>query len=445
MVVQRDQRDAPPPSTAAPSKSAPSARMGRRSPCRDSGGDERSRDLAQSIAAHGRAIAASQRALLGEIAKFDRAEAWRGDGAVSMAAWLTERCKVSGGTARTLVQTAAQLESLPHLAAALADGTLSLDAVAPLAEFATPATDPELAAASAHWTVKQIRELAASHRGPTDAAAARQFEQRSLRFNDAKSTIWVAFTKDDYAVAKAALIARDSWTMSDRGGAASGAASGSEERSASGNSSSSPSGATSGADPLGYVPFDQRLYDAFMSICTFGGVTVSSSTSGSSGSGSSGSGSSGTGSPSTGPSGAGNLATTAPVAGAPGPTPAPAPSTEVVPTRQAGTGDRMGGLPGFRPTLVVHADLGLLTGLNPEGVAELAGLGQISREVARRLACDAKVIFSVENKDGCILDQGRVSRSPTAAQRIEIARRDKGCRFSSCGFIDFTQVHHMVP
>jgi hypothetical protein len=31
------------------------------------------------------------------------------------------------------------------------------------------------------------------------------------------------------------------------------------------------------------------------------------------------------------------------------------------------------------------------------------------------------------------------------AQRMEIARRDKGCRFSSCGFVDFTQVHHITP
>jgi hypothetical protein len=87
----------------------------------------------------------------------------------------------------------------------------------------------------------------------------------------------------------------------------------------------------------------------------------------------------------------------------------------------------------------------MLTGAEPDGVAELAGIGQISREVARRLACDAKVIFSLEHKDGCILDQKRVRRSPTVAQRIEIARRDKGCRFSSCGFVDFTQVHHVVP
>jgi hypothetical protein len=94
--------------------------------------------------------------------------------------------------------------------------------------------------------------------------------------------------------------------------------------------------------------------------------------------------------------------------------------------------------------VVVHADLGFLTGLHPNATADLAGVGPISTEVARRLACDAKVVFSVEHGDGSILDQKRVRRSPTMAQRIEIARRDKGCRFAGCSFVDFTEVHHMV-
>src|SRR6185437_7986445 len=171
----------------------------RRPPCRSSGGDERSRHLAGSMAEHSRAISATQRTLLREIAEFDRTRAWRGDGAVSMAAWLTERCGVSTATARTWVRAAGRLESLPHLSRALGEGTLSLDAVAPLADFATPESDSELAAASPHWTVKQIRELAASHRGTNDAAAARRFEHRTFRFNDAKATVWAAFTNDDYA------------------------------------------------------------------------------------------------------------------------------------------------------------------------------------------------------------------------------------------------------
>jgi len=327
------------------------------------------------MAERGRELSALQRALLADIAEFDQAESWRGDGAVSMMAWLTERCGVSGATARLWVRAATQLESLPHLAGALANGTLSLDTVAPLAGFATPETDSELAAASVHWSVKQARELAASHRGATDAAAARRFEHRSLRFNDAKATIWAAFTQDDYAVAKAAMIARVSWS-----GSGSTATSDGEAGAVAGNE-----------DPLGYVSFDQRLYDAFMEMCRSPGRSPNSA----------------------------NGAT------------------------DEGR-DRSGERGGYRPTIVVHADLGFLTGSHPNGAAELAGVGPISTEVARRLACDAKVVYSVEHGDGSILDQKRVRRSPTMAQRIEIARRDKGCRFASCRFVDFTEVHHMV-
>ncbi len=76
-------------------------------------------------------------------------------------------------------------------------------------------------------------------------------------------------------------------------------------------------------------------------------------------------------------------------------------------------------------------------------MAEIEGVGPIPAEVARRLACDAHVVLSVESPDGSILDQGRVRRHPTVAQRIEIARRDKGCRFPGCTFTEFTDVHHI--
>jgi hypothetical protein len=331
----------------------------------------------------GREISAIQRALLEDIVEFDRLESWRGDGAVSMVAWLTERCQVSGSTARMWVRTASQLESLPCLAGALADGSLSLDAVAPLADVATPENDSELAVASAHWSVKQIREFTKSHRGTTDAAAAaRRFENRSLRFNDEKATIWAAFTQDDYAVAKAAMIARVSWSRSQ------GTASSGGENGAQGGH----------GDPLGYATFDQRLYDGFMEMCRASGRSPN--------------GTNGTDRTDAGPN-----------------------------EEQKNCRDNWGR---YRPTMVVHADLGFLTGSHPNGVGELAGVGPISTEVARRLACDAKVVFSLERTDGSILDQKRARRSPTMAQRIEIDRRDKGCRFASCGFVDFTEVHHMV-
>jgi len=184
------------------------------------------------------------------------------------------------------------------------------------------------------------------------SSAAREFERRTLRFNDTRQTVWISFTKDDYAVAKSALVGRVSADKreSDRG---------------------------EGADPLGYVPYDQRLYDTMMLLFRLGSAPAS------------------------------------------------------------------GSRPPVRPRVVVHVPLELLLGCSVAGVAEVQGVGPVSAEVARRLACDANVVLSVEGPDGSILDQGRARREPTVAQRIEIARRDKGCRFPGCTFSEFTDVHHV--
>lgn len=100
-----------------------------------------------------------------------------------------------------------------------------------------------------------------------------------------------------------------------------------------------------------------------------------------------------------------------------------------------------GGLHRNRPTVVVHADMSFLA--SGEGGAELDVLGPVSREVARRLACDAKVLVSTDGPDGRSLNLGRTRRDPSDAQRLEIRRRDKGCRFPGCTHTEFTDVHHV--
>ena len=144
-----------------------------------------------------------------------------------MITWVTAQCGVSTSTARQWVRSGANLESLPCLAEGLALGELSLDKVEPLAEVASAESDAALREASSHWSVRQARELATWHRaqreaqeqaaavaaggrggagssGDTEAvavaaSAAREFERRTLRFNDVRRSVWVAFTKDDYA------------------------------------------------------------------------------------------------------------------------------------------------------------------------------------------------------------------------------------------------------
>jgi hypothetical protein len=117
-------------------------------------------------------------------------------------------------------------------------------------------------------------------------------------------------------------------------------------------------------------------------------------------------------------------------------------AAEVRPGRSADDATSAGHRRTVRPQLVLHAPIGLLLGID-NGVAELQGVGPVAVDVALRLACDARVTLSVEGPDGSILDQGRARRDPTMAQRIEIARRDKGCRVPGCPYCEFTNVHHM--
>jgi hypothetical protein len=158
--------------------------------------------------AHQRAISVHQHAMLCDIAEFSATEAFRGDGALSMAAWLSERCKVSAGSARTMVLTAEKVGELPALFDALSAGRLTLDVLAPLAAVATAETDAKLAEAALHWSVRQANELARAARGMDEREAAKSFTGRFVRFDDARCAIWAQLTKDAYATVKSTLVAR---------------------------------------------------------------------------------------------------------------------------------------------------------------------------------------------------------------------------------------------
>ncbi len=337
-------------SAAATPSSLARPKMRTRPLARNHGGDARSNELAESMAAHQRAISTHHHGLLGDIAEFESAESWRGDGALSMQAWLTTTLRISGSMARALVVAAEKLKGLPRLADALSDGSLTFDVFSPLANIATPETDAEIAEASKHWTVRQSRQLEQACRGATNDEAAANHEGRSLRFNDAQCSIFGRLTKDKYAVVKSALTAR-----------------------------ARLDGHASASDPE-YEPYERRLADALVEVCTERGRS------------------------------------------------------------DGGKGTVFGGAPA---TMVVHVDLSLLEAGDGHGYGSIDGLGPISSEVARRLFCDGKSTISIDRPDGSCLDQFPWRRDPTTAQRIEIARRDGGCRFPGCPCSTITDVHHV--
>ena len=250
----------------------------RRPPCRNFGGDARSQELARQIVERSGQISALHREQLADIAEFDRAEGWRGDGAVSMIAWVTGQCGVSTSTARQWVRSASNLESLPCLAEGLASGALSLDLVEPLAEVASPSSDAALREASAHWSVRQARELVAWHRAQVESESEcrRRLGQRQGRsprpMLPTAMRWWVGRRPGNSSAAHCG-----STTPGGRCGLRSpGTITQWRSRSLVGRVSAQqrdrqrergPQGRPPSVhDPVGYTPYDQRLYDALLDL-----------------------------------------------------------------------------------------------------------------------------------------------------------------------------------
>jgi Domain of unknown function (DUF222)/HNH endonuclease len=98
--------------------------------------------------------------------------------------------------------------------------------------------------------------------------------------------------------------------------------------------------------------------------------------------------------------------------------------------------------------VVVHTPLATLVDESGETSAlagELERDGLISTETVQQIACDATLALGVDDDVGHTMYEGRARRTPTEAQRREVMRRDRHCRFPGCPNVTFTNVHHIVP
>ena len=324
---------------------------------RDYGGDPRAAELADSIGRHQRAISEHEGAMLLDIAEFDHAEAWRGDGALSMRDWLTARCHVSRARARTLVESAAKAKDLPALAGALSAGRLTLDVFAPLASVATPETDADLA-----------RHPSTGHRSRPASWSPRSKGPPTPMRRPSSSAVSFASTTSAASCGPSSRGIRTPWSSPPFW--------------------EGPVATTIRAPTTpDYVRFESRCADALLQICIEQGRKK----------------------------------------------PSPRAAAEAEPVHG-----------GARTTMIVHTDLDRLLYGDGYGHASIEGVGPVSAEVARRLACTAHITLSFDAPEGTSLDQKQLERDPTQAQRIEIRRRDKGCRFPGCGCRNVTDVHHIV-
>lgn len=97
---------------------------------------------------------------------------------------------------------------------------------------------------------------------------------------------------------------------------------------------------------------------------------------------------------------------------------------------------------GSATQVVVHVDVGVLTGESSEGRCYVGGGSPLSANAARRLGCDAEVV-TVTERNGLPIDVGRNQRMVTGKQRLALELRDRFCLFPGCGVpARRTEAHH---
>ncbi|HVT41338.1 MAG TPA: DUF222 domain-containing protein [Acidimicrobiales bacterium] len=164
--------------------------------------------LMDEAAATSRQLAALAGRFMALTAELDRREGWRAEGATSLEAWMAERCGLAPSTARSYARVGERLFDLPHLAGALAEGTLSFDKVRVLAPAARPETEGTLVEVARTSSVRELAEVARSASPPTAAQSQKDHESRSVRFNDACSTMTATLAPEAYAEVRACLEAK---------------------------------------------------------------------------------------------------------------------------------------------------------------------------------------------------------------------------------------------
>lgn len=95
--------------------------------------------------------------------------------------------------------------------------------------------------------------------------------------------------------------------------------------------------------------------------------------------------------------------------------------------------------------MVVHVDVGVLTGELPDGACNLENGIRLSASAARRIGCEAEIIPVIE-RDGLPIDVGRKHRAAPQRLRRALEVRDRFCRYPGCGVpARRAQAHHHDP
>lgn len=93
------------------------------------------------------------------------------------------------------------------------------------------------------------------------------------------------------------------------------------------------------------------------------------------------------------------------------------------------------------PTVVLHTSVEALRG---EQGSEIEGGPVVHPDIARRIACDARLRMVLDDANGVPVGIGYTSRDIPKYLRTEVLRRDRGCVFPGCGTRRYVDCHHVV-
>jgi hypothetical protein len=139
--------------------------------------DHTTAELADVIDQLDALMTATHAQLLQVVAEYDRREAWREDGATSMADWLAARRGRAHRQTKEWTRVARSLEDLPAIEASFSEARLSFDQLAPVTKLASPETDESVADQAPACTAAQL-ETAARRSRPVPLAEANEAHRR---------------------------------------------------------------------------------------------------------------------------------------------------------------------------------------------------------------------------------------------------------------------------
>ncbi len=144
------------------------------------------------------ALSGREAQLSGEMA---RRQAFRAEGATSIEAWISARCRRSAASARVMAHVGERLFDLPHLQTALSSGRVSFDQLRAVVDIADPETDAHWASeASEGRSVRELNELARREAVESTGAPPPDGPERaSLRLNDSRCAMTARLPKEAYA------------------------------------------------------------------------------------------------------------------------------------------------------------------------------------------------------------------------------------------------------